>query len=195
MKFNGFFESLVGSRAKARLIHYLLRNELPASEREIARRLGLSHTAVNKALKEFFDLNLVHPLRVGNVNAWRLNKKSYAFGLLSRLRPDGSGFVDPLEELKGEIANFLGNMAKEAFLFGSVSEGNETPESDIDVLVVAQKGVGKKIVTEKLEELSSRTLEKYGNILNATVFREKEISEKTSSAALYLAAVKGIRII
>src|SRR3989338_5794492 len=104
MQFKDFAESLLGSKVKIKILRILLSEETITSERELAKMLGVSHGAVNKAMKDFYELNLVSPLRIGNVNAWQLNKDSLAFSRLDKK------FFFPLEELKEWIKSYLAHL-------------------------------------------------------------------------------------
>ncbi|MBS3082858.1 helix-turn-helix transcriptional regulator [Candidatus Pacearchaeota archaeon] len=63
MQFHNFAENLLGSRVKIKLVRQLLLEEAITSERDLAKLLGISHTAVSKTLKELHEFNLVSPMR------------------------------------------------------------------------------------------------------------------------------------
>ena len=134
MKFRDFAECLLGSKVKVKLIRYLLSRGAITSEREIASLIGVSHNAVNKILKEFYELNLISPLRVGTATVWNINKDSYAFQVVSKL----GGIVTPLEDLESKIIKQydLVKPIKRVVIFGSLVEGEELPNSDIDLFVL-----------------------------------------------------------
>ncbi len=67
MQFRDFAENLLASKVKIKPLRVLLGEETITSERELAKLIGVSHGAVNKAMKDFYELNLVVPLRAGNV--------------------------------------------------------------------------------------------------------------------------------
>ncbi len=101
MKFHGFPELVLGSKVKLRVLLYLLSEDVPTSERELSRIIGVSHAAVNKVIKIFYDTNLVMPMRIGNANVWKLNVESYAFRALTNLEHLAKN--PPLKELQNEI--------------------------------------------------------------------------------------------
>ena len=84
------FQDLLGSEMKQRILLFLAANQAPLTERELARLLGKSHTAVNKTLKELGDLDAVECRTIGRANVWTMNEKSLAFEVLSGSHP-GSG--------------------------------------------------------------------------------------------------------
>lgn len=177
MQFREFAEKLLGSRVKIKIIRQLLMEESMPGEREAAKRMGVSHVAVNKALAELHGLNLVKPMRAGNVKIWYLNKDSYAYALLH-------GFAqkigeEPLVHLRKTILDAFSNSpeAIKITLFGSVAEGRETPESDIDLLIVVKSEKGKREIQNKISALSETCLKLYGNSLSAVVFTLGELKK------------------
>ncbi len=179
MIFRNFAERMLGSKAKLRVLLYILSEDVPASERETAKILGISHTAVNKIMKEFYDTNLVIPIRIGNVNAWKLNKNSYAFAAVSDIV-----FLSknpPLKKLKDDIQGWLLSYpgVKKAVIYGSLSEGRELPESDIDLFVLLNEEEGlKKNIIKVLSDKIQYCVEFYGNKLSPYVLTIKEATNR-----------------
>lgn len=172
MIFKNFAETAIGSKAKLKILLFMLREKLPTSEREIAKNVWVSHMTVNRAMQEFYGINLVSPMRVGNVNAWKLNEKSYAYLVLKELVGLSKG---PLEDLKLEIAATFGALrVKKAVIFGSVAEGREQPDSDIDLLIITESEEAKKHALKALPELEEKCLVRYGNRLSPYVLAEAE---------------------
>ena len=168
MKFRGFFELMLGSKVKARLLEYLLNNDGMLSEREVAKRLGVSHVAVNQSLKALSDANLVIPSRVGGSNVWFLNSDSYAFEACDlKWAAMNPPLVDLLRKLAGEFGGL--NQAARVALYGSVARGDEEAGSDIDLGVIAANQTAAGELSLKLEGLNTYCLKRYGNKLSARV--------------------------
>jgi len=192
MKFRDFAECLLGSKVKVKLIRYLLSRGAITSEREIASLIGVSHNAVNKILKEFYELNLISPLRVGTATVWNINKDSYAFQVVSKL----GGIVTPLEDLESKIIKQydLVKPIKRVVIFGSLVEGEELPNSDIDLFVLITDSNQKRYTLSSLADLNSVCLQKYGNKLSPIVMTEKEYA-KFKNKKLLEKIKKGIVVI
>lgn len=174
MRFHGFPEFVLGSKVKLKVLLYLLSENVPTSEREISRILGVSHTAVNKVIKDFHDANLVTPIRVGNSNVWKLNAESYAFKAITSLEYLAKN--PPLNELQGEFEVFFSYPAvKSVIIFGSIAEGKEMPDSDIDLFILVDKDIKKNILQE-ISEMEVKLIRKYGNKLSARIYTIKEFS-------------------
>jgi predicted nucleotidyltransferase len=193
MQFRDFIRKALGSEGRVRVLLYLFKNQTPASEREIARILGMSNVTVNKIMKDFYDVNLVAPMRVGSAQVWRLNEQSYAYSALRSM--EGLAERPPLENLKWNIWEVLHDLAvKKAVIFGSVAEGRESPSSDIDIFVVIEREEARKPILERLTKLAGICLQLYGNSLSVTVMTEKE-SRSGRNQKLMDSVKKGITVI
>ena len=121
------FDSVISSRAKLRVLKYLLSSGPLTSEREISRLVEISHMSVNRALRAFEEANLVSLRRIGNVNCWELNRLSYSYGAIRDLEKMAKN--PPLKDLQRRILErFKGltgtGAVSRLVVFGSVSRGN-----------------------------------------------------------------------
>ncbi len=174
MQFKDFAENLLGSRVKIKVLRILLSEETITSERELAKILNVSHGAVNKAMKDFYELNIVSPLRIGNVNAWQINKDSIAYYSLSKK------FFFPLEELKDWIKSYLAHArtVKKVIIYGSIADGKELPNSDIDIFILVKKEEDKKIILANISDLTNICIKKFGNKISPNIFTERDAKSK-----------------
>ncbi|MDO8339524.1 MAG: hypothetical protein Q7T16_02605 [Candidatus Burarchaeum sp.] len=192
MRFHRFYERALGSKVKVKLLLRLLNEEMSASEREVAEMMGLSHTAVSKAMHEFHELNLVTPVHVGNALLWRVNKESYLYKALVPIL-----VKEPLEKLVELLAGRLGGYRElqKVVLFGPVAEGREERDSAIEVLLVLRphtryEGYFRSSLDRSLLELDKECRALFGNGLAAHIASEEELGSK------YRGAVeKGISVI
>lgn len=173
MQFRNFAEMLLGSKVKIRILERILEDRIITSERELAKIIGVSHGAVNKAFKEFHELNFVTPLRVGNAIAWEVNTNSYAYESIKMLQ------FAPLDILKGELLAALEHPSvKKVVVYGSVAEGRELPNSDIDVFILVGYEENKKTIAPKIDEATHRILQLFGNKLSPTILTLRNIKLK-----------------
>jgi predicted nucleotidyltransferase len=172
MQFHNVAELVLGSKVKLKVLLYLLSEKILASEREISRVFGVSRTAVNKVLKDFYAANLVMPMKVGNVSVWKLNTESYVFDAITSLTYLANG--TPLKEIEEKLRIFFDyKFVKNVIIFGSVAEGAEKPNSDIDVCIILEKDEKKKI-QEAVAKLEEEFIRRYGNKLSALIYTTKE---------------------
>ncbi len=178
MKFREFAESLLGSKVKIKLIRHLLSEEAITSEREIASLIGVSHNAVNKALKELSELNFISPMRVGGATVWQLNKNSYAYMLLK----DFTTFIriSPIESLKSMIKEQLSKSnisIKKAIIFGSIAEGKEIYGSDIDLFILVENKNDREKVSDFFKFIfETLSIQIFGNKISLNVMTPREYS-------------------
>lgn len=176
MQFRDFAEQLIGSKVKIKLLRHIISEEAITSEREIAKLINISPAAVNKALKEFHNINLITPMRVGNVIIWQLNKDSYAYSYLQTLFHKLKDREQPIQDLKKhirELSNF--KYIKKAIIFGSIAEGRELPNSDIDLFILVENEEDRKNISLWIDNLTNKCFRLYGNKLNAHIFTTKDL--------------------
>ena len=175
MIFRNFAKNMLGSKVKIKIIMYMLSENAQTSERELARILDVSHMAVNKSMKQLYDLNLVSPMKIGNVLSWKFNKNSYAYEHIAQNPLKGIADNPPLSDLKTIFSKKLTKKdLKEAIIFGSIAERKEEPDSDIDLLIITKNEKHKKQIKKTLAELSQICIQRYGNILIPYIITEAE---------------------
>jgi len=179
MKFNISLSKLLNSGTRIKIVKFLLTHQASMSEREIASVLNVSHMSINRTLRELSGINLVDFIAVGKAHLWKVNRSSYAFRVLSEFINGISRIPAPLEDLKAVILEQIpGRSIKKAILFGSVAEGIEKADSDIDVFLLVKDANARKKLEIALERLSSICLETYGNRLSPYILTEQELKQK-----------------
>ena len=176
MIFRDFAERLLGSKVKVKMLKYLLpvtpfSAPLSTSERELARLCGVSNAAVNHAFRDFYDLGLVGPMSVGGSNVWQLKVKSHAFEVLSKPLADELLRRSALARLESEIRLILSGEVnagrlRQAVIYGSIAEGKEKDDSDIDLLLLIDSKKSEDKVRPAVEELDAKCRELFGNVVS-----------------------------
>lgn len=193
---------LLGSKIKTRILEFLTGNNAPVSEREMARIFGVSHTAVNKAMKELLELNIVAATSVGSSLVWQINKKSTAYGVLhaylylqksntldivAHTLHNKIFYLDLFGFAKGKLTHGTnitigipsGNF--DAYIFGSVIDNTANPESDVDVLFVPKNVDTKKEIERRVgivNKICTDFAEEIGNKLSIHIHTKEEIETK-----------------
>ena len=149
------------------------------SEREVASILQVSHMSINRTMRELSNVNLVDFITVGKAHLWKVNRKSYAYKILSQLITGTLAIKEPLEDLKN---TFLKNLPKsligKIILFGSIAKNSEKSDSDIDIFILVKNQQNKKKLDPFIEKLSNICLETYGNRLSPYILTEQEVKQK-----------------
>ncbi len=178
MKFDFLPVEIINSKTKMKIVTFLLDHEAAMSEREIASILNVSHMSINRIMKELENINFVNYAVIGKAHLWKVNRRSYAFKVLSQLIKNISNINGPLEDLKKTILdNVTGSIIKKIILFGSVAKGLEREDSDIDVFILVKNKKAKKEVKPFLERLSNKCFDLYGNRLAPYILTEYEIKQ------------------
>lgn len=183
MQFHDFAENLLGTRVKIKVLRKLLTEKFLPSERELATLVGVSHTAAIRALKDFQAANLISPLRVGSSVTWRLNEQSYAYEFLSNIIEGMK--TSPLNHLRKMLQSELEGirikdkiMLIKAIIFGSITEGREMPNSDIDLFIlVGAEEDRKHLLNSTFPVTGLLVQETYGNKLSPQIFTMKDYTD------------------
>jgi predicted nucleotidyltransferase len=179
MKFHISPLDILNSKTKIKIIKFLLTHEASMSEREIASILKVSHMSINRTMRELAELNLVNFVTIGKAHLWKVNRKSYTFRVLSELIYGVSGIKEPLEDFKKILLkNLPKTLIKRMILFGSVAEGIERANSDIDLFVLAKDEQSKEKLEPQIEKLSNLCFEIYGNRLAPYILTEDEMKQR-----------------
>lgn len=199
---------LFGSKLKRRILQFLLSDQIAVSERELARIIGVSHTAVNKVMQQLVELNAINGMSIGKALVWSLNKKSFTYPLIQMWfeKLDRS----PLEIIKDEISKAIEKKIVEinkksqegvarptiigAYIFGSVVDGTASPDSDIDVLVILERNWHNEELRKRLgEDIGMNILEKTGNIVSFHIYSKHNV-DKNAPPWLEKAVREGIMV-
>ena len=175
MLFSNYLEILFGRKVKVKILRALFRFDTKTfTSREIAVHIGVSHTAVIKSLGDLQDMNMIEMESHGKSNLITLNKSSCLYSHLKRFFGCELGTLEQLKEALREILP----EAKSIAIFGSVAAKKESPNSDIDILVISnEKSKVSDIISKKQEQFTR----KFGNALSAYVMSEGEFKKKTNT--------------
>lgn len=184
MRFHESPQTLLDSKAKLKLLtHLFSQREVEMSERELARVLNLSNFSVNQLMKLFEQNNLVERRRVGATTVWRLKEGSYYRQLLEPMFKRVSTFPAPIEHLKNLVlTSYPLKRVSRIYLYGSIAEGRENYNSDIDLFLVMKDGADKEEIERANEKLRVSCHAIYGNSVQIVVMNEAEYKRKRGSA-------------
>ena len=146
---------------------------------ELARRMRVPSSSLQRDLKDLTKAGLLTSHRQGRMTYYQANSNSPVFSDLRGLLLKTAGLVDVLaDDLKPLVAKL-----RFAFVYGSIASGQEQSDSDIDLMVV-----GRVSPTELALPLRhSRAL--LGRDINPTVYAPAEFDKKRATKDHFLTNV------
>jgi len=165
---------LLGSKVKVKVLRTLWRyREKEFTIRELAKFLNISHMGIKKVLDELEKTNVIMVRTLGRSYALRLNVNSYAASIVERT-------FELEREALSELRDIIKRKLESSFVtsvafYGSIVEGKETPQSDIDLLIVTNH---REKVEEIVAELQKDVSEKFGNSISAYYVGEKDLQRR-----------------
>src|SRR3989339_1483592 len=121
------------------------------SQREVAKILDVSPTAVSNSVKKLKDSNLIKIEKTKTINFISFNRDEQKAIELKRAENLKNIYLSGLSDyLEKELAGAT------VILFGSYSNGGDTNTSDIDIAVIGRKD--KLLKTEVFEKMLNRRI-------------------------------------
>ncbi len=124
-------EAILSSSTRAKIFTILFGvKPRELHNREIARRAGLSEAAVRRELGKLAGIQLLTSRKDSNRVYYSANEDHPLYGEIHSIVLKTTGLVDVLGRALGEEEIEI------AFVFGSIAEGSESPDSDVDLMIV-----------------------------------------------------------
>jgi predicted nucleotidyltransferase len=151
--------------ARGAVLAALLRTGEPLTGRQIHGLVSDAYSlwSVQEALKVLAQLGLVDTQTIGRAGVHVINERHSSIAPLRAL-------VDPIAALKAAIGEAIDSDVQAVIVFGSVARGEATPESDIDLAVIASPTWDKRV------ELQDTVRVRLGNQCDLLGFTEAEFS-------------------
>lgn len=169
---------ILSSRTRAeifKLLFGLTEEELHL--REIERRSGLNDRTIRQELAKLLKLDLVTGRKDSNRIYYKANKSNPLYPDIRSLVLKSIGMVDALR------AALQDKRVQVAFVFGSISQGKETADSDVDLFIIGQLGM------RAVSTLLSGVAEKIGREINSHVMTRDEFRKRRSAKEHFLTSV------
>ncbi|MBM3473683.1 MAG: helix-turn-helix domain-containing protein [Armatimonadetes bacterium] len=170
--------ALLGAEARVAVLTWLCQHlDQPVHTRELARRCGLAPNQTSQQLHRLERIGLLRSERVGRSRVYRVDP---AFPLLPELR----SIVLKTTGLAGRLRDALGDLPVEvAFIFGSVAAGEDTRDSDVDLLVIGD--LSGRVLAGATQPLQAEV----GRPLNAVRYDAAEFRAKVRRRDAFVAEV------
>lgn len=176
---NATTPSLFGATRRAVLALLFGHPEEAYYLRQIARSTSSGLGAVQRELRLLAAAGVIRRTVRGNQVYFQANERSPIFADLKGLVTKTMGAGDALRSALAPLASKI----RVAFIFGSVARGDERPDSDIDVLLVATAGFD-EVVSAFAKPQQSLSRE-----INPTVYPPEEFRSKLGAGHHFLTSV------
>ena len=158
---------ILSSRTRAELFRLLFgTGTKPLHLREIERTTGLSTGSLRQETGKLMKLGLIVVRKDGNRVYYEPNKNHPLYQDIRNIVLKTNGLTDVLKNALKD------NGIKFAFVFGSIARGEETADSDIDLMVVGEIGL------RTLTSLLSNVTDKLGREINPHIHSPKEFKQR-----------------
>jgi predicted nucleotidyltransferase len=169
---------LLSSRVKAEVFRLLFgtgARELHV--REMARQARLNDATVRQELRKLVGLRLIRARRDGNRIYYRAETAHPLYSEIRSIVLKTSGLGDVLRQALARSA------VRAAFVFGSIAEGKERPESDVDLLVVGSLSLRQASI------LLAGAASRLGREINPHVLTPQEFAKRRRGGDHFLTSV------
>ena len=169
---------ILSSRTRAeifRLLFGIADEELHV--RELQRRSGLNDSTIRQELRKLVRLELVKWRKDSNRVYYTANRSNPLYPELRSLVLKTVGLVDILRAVLQDDGIQM------AFVFGSIAEGKETADSDVDLFIVGNLGL------RTVSKLLSGSSRKIGREINPHVMIAKEFRNRIETGEHFISSV------
>ena len=148
---------------------------------QLARRMGVPSSSLQRELRDLVDAGILKTHRQGRMVYYQANADSPLFPELRGLILKTVGLVDVLAEALKPLASQLDVV----FVYGSIADGTERSDSDIDLMIVGS-------VSPAMLALPLRgARELLGWEINPTVYSLEEFNKQRAAEVPFLTGVLG----
>jgi DNA-binding transcriptional ArsR family regulator len=146
---------------------------------ELARRMGVPSSSLQRELHDLSEVGILKIHRQGRMVYYQANTESPVFPDLRGLLLKTAGLVDVLAQAIKPLAGKLWA----AFVYGSIAAGSEKSDSDIDLMLVGN------VSPAELALPLRHAREMLGREINPTVYTPAEFDKKRAAQDPFLKQV------
>lgn len=169
---------ILSSRTRAEIFRLLFGTvEEELHLREIQRRSGLNESTIRQELRKLVRLDLVKRRKDSNRVYYKARKSNPLYPELRNLVLKTVGLTDVLRSALQD------ERIQVAFVFGSIADGKETADSDVDLFVIGQLGL------RGISELLSGISEKIGREINSHVMSVNAFRKRIETGEHFISRV------
>jgi DNA-binding transcriptional ArsR family regulator len=148
---------------------------------ELARRMGVPSSSLQRELRDLAEAGILKTHRQGRMSYYQANVDSPLFPDLRGLLLKTAGLIDVLADALKPVASKV----VAAFVYGSMASGDEQSDSDVDVMIVGT------VPAPDLALSLRRARDLLGRQINPTTYTPAEFYEKRAAKDDFLTGVLG----
>jgi len=178
MSANGLAEALF-PRTRRSVLQHLSESPDGIHLRELERRTGVNSRHLQRELHSLRDAGLLTAKSVGNQIIYRLNPDCPIYDEVRAIVRKTLGLAgtlrDTLEPLSARI--------ELAYVYGSLAQGQERPDSDVDLMIVGD------VSLREISPLLTEAHRAIGREISLTLYRSAEYAEALEDADSFVRKV------
>lgn len=179
MRYLSSLDALLPKTRQGILAAVLVRPDKAWYASELARRMGVTPSSLQRELRDLTGAGILKSHRQGRMAYYQANRESPLFEDLRGLLLKTAGLVDVLADaLKPMAAKITW-----AFVYGSIASGHEQNDSDLDLMIIG------RISPADVPLPLRRARELLGREINPTVYAPAEFAKKLAVKDRFLAQV------
>ncbi|HQU46895.1 MAG TPA: helix-turn-helix domain-containing protein, partial [Pirellulales bacterium] len=171
MRNNRAIDALLPKTRQGILAAMLIRPEKAWYVSELARRMGVPSSSLQRELHDLEKAGVLKTRRQGRMAYYQANTNSPVFPELRGLMLKTAGLVDVLADAIEPLARKL----RIVFVYGSIAAGGERSDSDIDLMVIGN------VSPLDLAVPLRNARELLGREINPTVYTPAEFAKKRAA--------------
>ncbi|MDI6892415.1 MAG: nucleotidyltransferase domain-containing protein [Actinomycetota bacterium] len=159
MKLNKPLNVILGNQTRAEILRMFIKYPGEFTGRHVARLCKLPQATVQKQLSVLVDNDILISKRAGRGKIFSLNMQNILYPALKDLYEAEDKVLPRVENLISQAikrSSYLRDQLVHASIYGSVVKGEETPESDIDLLLLFKEDFDERLVNEKFENVNEQ---------------------------------------
>lgn len=159
---------LLSTKGRVEVLRVLWRSRQPLTAAEISRRARLTYPATSAVLDTLLHFRVADRAPAGRGHTyWLVRDNQYVHAYLT---PVFEAEEEVPERLEDDIRSLFADCCVSVILFGSYARGNQTLESDVDVIAVAQNTDDKQRIERELAKIERGFLQRWGAPLSVIVY-------------------------
>lgn len=147
---------------------------------EIVRQAAMGRGTIYRELERLSTAGLLLATREGNQRRYRANPDNPIYADLIAIVQKTFGIVDLLRTALSPLDAHI----QQAFVFGSIAKGEDNADSDIDLLVIADK-----LAYAELGEALTGAEQSLGRRINPSIYTAKQIRDKIKQKNAFITRV------